>query len=396
MPRLDPKFLSEEECKEIASRQMLSFITLPDAEAEPPTRQIPASSKSLFSLDALPREAIEKESPFFNWVSHDIYDVDGLLLFREQVLDIGSGNEWSVSVAASDLLRTQVHCVYGGPSTNLEALREGALAQLRNHPDLEPVIVKGEKNVRLVSYSYPNLGILCYSRKNPAAKFVIKLVDFTIIPVEPYEPPENPESLNTVWSPYDIVVRSTIAYFRWLWERNMGLLPKLPKTSKKLADAIGRARASIREEMITTPALRLIPQKQSYYCAPASAQMILVQHGITDESQAAIAHAMQTDPDDGTTPDNQVKGFNKLAAGILKAVPEPHPTFEKARLEIRAHRPFKMGDPGHALAVGGYKAEAGGKNWLYINDPEPTNKGRVRHEPWGANFPSDFMYVRPV
>jgi hypothetical protein len=396
VPRLDPKFLSEQECKEIATRQMLSFITLPDAETERPPHQIPASRQSLFSLDALPRGAIEERPPFFNWMSRDIYDVDGLLLFREQMLDLGDGNEWCVRVAASDLLRTPVDCIYGGPSMNLEALKERALEELRNHFDLAPLIVEGENDVRLVSYNDPSLGILCYSRENPDAKFAIKLLDLTVIPVKPYESPENPESLITVWSPYDIVTRSTIAYFRRLWERNMDLLPKLPKTRKKLVNAIGRARASILDERMTAPALPLIPQKQSFLCAPASAKMILGQHGIQDLSQAAIARAMHTDHHHGTTPENQVNGLNNLVAGILRAVPEPQPTFEKAQSEIRANLPFKIGDPGHARAVGGYRAEVGGKNWLYINDPEPTNQGRICCESWDARFHGDFMYVRPA
>ena len=393
-----PNFLSEQECKEIATRQMLSFITLPDTEAEAPPQLRLASGKSMFSLDALHDEAIGEGPELFNWKSRDIYDVNGLLLFREQTLDLGSGNEWHVCTAASDLLQTQVWCAcdYDGPAPNVETLIARALAELRDNTDLEPLIVEGEEDIRLVSYSYPNLGIPCYTPTNPASKFVIKLEDLTIIPIEPYTPQKNPESLTAVWSPYEIVVRSPIAQLNKLWKRNRGLLPALPKTLEDLPDAIRAARASILEQHFITPQLTLIPQKTSVSCAAATAQMILKHHGINGTPQLAIADDMHTGSS-GPTPENQLKVVNSLLAGTgLQAVPEPDPSFEKAQIEIRAGRPFKTGGPLHARAVGGFRAEVGDVNWLYIYDPQPENQGKICCERWNAELHNNFMYVKPL
>jgi hypothetical protein len=396
MPRLDPDFLTEQQCKEIATRQILSFITLYDTKAEPPPHQRRASGESLFSFDALPDGAFGKGPALFNWMSHDIYDVDGLLLFRDQALDIGSGYEWCVRVAASDLLRTPVYCINAESRVNIEALKERALAELRNL-DLEPLIVKGEKAIRIVSYSYPNPGILCYSQADPTARFVIDLWDLTILPVNPYERPENPESLTAIWSPYDIVVRSTIAQFRWLWKRNMALLPELPKSRKGLPNAIRKARAYIPGDQMTTPALSPIPQKASNYCAAATAQMIFEQHGEKTFTQVAIADAMQiVAGGDGATPENQVAGINKLVGTKLRAELDDQPSPEKAQCEILADRPFKIGSSIHARAVGGFRVEAGNKTWLHILNPSPTNQGSFCYEPWDVNPYSNFMYVRPL
>jgi hypothetical protein len=213
------------------------------------------------------------------------------------------------------------------------------------------------------------------------------------------------------------VTRSTIAYFRRLWELNMSLLPpSLPTTRKDLPDAIREAtKVAKPEEKTTDPALIPIQQETGFYCAPASAQMILQQHKInlcelvdnTDpcrghgacDAQDVLACYMQTDRHDGTTPENQVSGFNKLSANLklkLTAVREPQPTFDKARSEILANLPFKIGDPGHALAVGGYRLEASGKRWLHLNDPDRINQGGFCADPWDDPFLGDFMYVRPA
>jgi hypothetical protein len=395
-----PNFLSEQECKEIATRQMLSFITLPDTEEEvepPPLRH--ASGKPMFSLDALDDEAIGEGPELFNWKSRDIYDVNGLLLFREQALNLASGNEWHVCIAASDLLQAQVWCAcdYDGSAPNVETLIARALAELRDNTDLEPLIVEGEEDIRLVSYSYPNLGIPCYSLTNPATKFVIKLEDLTIIPLEPYMPQENPESLTAVWSPYNMAVRSPMAQLSERWQQSMNLLPALPNTLEDLPDAIRAARDSIVEQHIITPPLTLIPQKTSVSCAAATAQMLLKHHDIKKvPPQLTIAADMQTGST-GPTPENQIIVVNSLLTGTgLQAVLEQEPSFEKAQIELRAGRPFKTGGPLHARAVGGFRSEVGDVNWLYIYDPQPENQGKICCERWNAELHNNFMYVKPL
>src|SRR5215218_4011612 len=245
---LRPKFLSERESKKVASRQLLSFLFIPDSKREKKrllSAAEPAPSKSLFSLKALPRDAYIKGAALFNWTSRNIYDVDGRLLFRDQTIKLGSGDELQVRTAGSDLLRTPVWSLRAGPASDIEGLIARALAALRNRRDLEPWLVDKETTVRLVCYSYPKIGILCYSRADPATRFVIDLWDLkNIIPLDSAEQHPPPESVITVWSPYDMVVPATLGHFRSLWSRNIALLPVLPKTVRGLPEAIRAARAS--------------------------------------------------------------------------------------------------------------------------------------------------------
>lgn len=403
-PNLQPRFLSEQECKENATRQILSFITLPDTKDGDPPDVRPAPGAPTFSLDDLSDEAFVDGPELFNWKSRDVYDVDGLLLFRTQTLDLRSGGEWHVCAAASDLLQRQAWCICSDQSSGLsdETLIAKALVELRRHRDLEPFIV-GDEDVRLVSYSYPYLGILCYSRSDPGARFILKLGESLVIPVEPYRHSENTDSLTLFWSPYDLVGRHSVAHFRQLWEWNMALLPPLPKSRKDLPSAIREARKSVRDEHIIKPVLELIPQETATTCAVATALMLLKHHGVDRErlkdlgaTYDVIATNMNCQPE-GAPPEDQVREVNRLLALVgskLKAELDRVPGFGKARGELLANRPLKIGG-GHARAAAGFKAQFGGQDWLWIFDPLPEKKGRTCCEAWTEGTPRDFMYVRP-
>jgi hypothetical protein len=409
-PEFQPNFLNEQDCKENATRQLLSFITLPSTEAETPPPLETATDEVFFPYDALTDEAFTSGPELFNWKSRDIYDVDGLLLFRDMTLDLGSGREWHVRTAASDLLQTQVLCMcdHQAPALSDKAQIENALRELRRYPDLEPFIVDEKENVRLVAYSNPNLGILCYSRKYPAARFVSKLGEPLIIQVKPYEPPAHPESLLSVWSPYDTVERHTIARLRQLWEENMARLPLLPKNREELQGAIRKAHVPGIVEHMVKPPLKLIAQQSEKSCAVASALMLLTHHGISLERLGQlnppvryqdIAHRMKCDINNGALPEAQLTEINRLldlVGSNLEAVLDRDPTFDEAREELVADRPVKFGVPGHARAVAGFRAEPGDRNWLWLYDPLPPNQGEICLVPWTEGTNQDFIYVKPL
>lgn len=400
---LEPHLLDEQQCKEHATRQVLSFITLPDTKEGDPPDVRPAPGAPSFSLEDLPDEAFSGGRELFNWKSRDIYDVDGLLLFRDLTLDIGRGRELHVRTAASDLLQTQVWCkCFKGPfAPGDKALIENALKELRRYPDLEPFIVDEEENVRLVAYNHPDTGVLCYSRRDPHKRFVSKLGELLIIPIEPSQPPENPESLFAVWSPYDTVGRHSVAHLRGVWEQNLALLPPLPKNREVLPDKIREARKSVMDERVILE-VPFVSQETPKTCAVASALMLLSHHGITRKrledlgaTYAVIATNMKCDINNGAAPKDQVIEVNRLlalAGSQLKAEPDTTPTFAKARDELTARRPLKIGD-GHARVAAGFK-ELGGQDWLWIYDPLPENQGRKCCVPWTESTPRDFMYVR--
>lgn len=396
---LRPGFLSEQESKEVASRQLLSFLFIPPSKEEKKRVSCSAGtapSKSLFSFKALPKNAFTKGSALFNWSSRNIYDVDGRLLFRDQTIRLGSGNELQVRTAGSDLLRTPVWSIRAGAASDIEALIAKALSVIRRRRNLEPLLVDNEATVRLVCYSYPKLGILCYSRTDPATRFVIDLWDLIIIPLDSSERHPPPESVITIWSPYDMVVPATLGQFRSQWNRRMALLPVLPKTVRDLPNAIMKARSSILEEHTTNPELIRIAQTNNVRCAAATAQMILQHHGIT-RRQHVIALAMNTNSSSGAEPLDQVKAIPGLTNNQLQATLDKETSFSEAKMEILQNRPFKTGGAGHARACGGFKLEEGDKNWLYIYDPWPSNtkEDNIYYEAWDVDYHANYMYVQP-
>lgn len=394
-----PEFLSEEESRILASRRMLSFLTPPPrkSKAHVLAKQRRAPSKSLFSLGALPEDAMGERPEIFNWTSRDIYDFVGRLVFRDLTIDLGSGNEWRVRTAASEWLRSPVWSLKAGRTLNVKSLMKKALVQIKSKPDLKPLIVEGEESVRLVCYSYPKLGILLVSRTDPGARFIIDIGNLNIIPVAASAREDSLESIKAVWSPYDIVGRSNIAKFRSLWKQNVSSLPKLPKTAMGLSKAIAVANRLVKAEVTTNPEITLVPQQTETFCACATAKMILKHHGIS-KSQDAIAEAMGTGPD-GTLPENQVNAIPYLSDYMLLAEADPTTSFGEATDEICQNRPFKTGNIIHARACGGFKVEEGeqgDQNSLYIYDPWPAGQGCIYYETWEVSHHVDYMYVRPA
>ena len=396
MPTLDLRleFLNEEETKKIATRQMLSFLRPasepPEEDVEPLLRRH-APSEALFSLGALPEGSFTEGPALFDWQSRDIYDVDGRLMLRDHTIDLGEGNEWRVRCAVSNLLRTPVWTVRAHRNLNVDGRIEKALAALRENPDLKPKFVDDETTVRLVSHNYPKLGILC-ERSDDSTNFVYDIGDSTIIPVHSNEEEINPESDTLIWSPYDIVVSSTIVRFRSIWYRDLTALPELPESVNDLPMAIVKAQGKIEQKHLTRPEVQLSPQENPQFCAPASAQMIMHHHGV-NKSQDEIWAAMKKNPQGGVNPEDQVPAIFQVSKGVLRAEGDDTVSFEEAQREICAHRPFKAAVPQHARVCGGFRVDVDGKTWLYIYNPEPLLQGGIYWEAFEANRLNDFMYV---
>ncbi|HET7114090.1 MAG TPA: hypothetical protein VFI57_10615 [Pyrinomonadaceae bacterium] len=388
-----PRFLTEQQSKEIATRQILSFLFI--GPTEPGGRRGKrgrAPSKALFAYGKIPKERFTDARHLLDWRSRRIYDVDGVLLFWDQTLELDKTNSLHVRVAASDLLRTPVWMVRAGETWNIDGLISKAVSVVETKPELELVFAPGEKTPRLICYGYPNLGILCASRNQPNLRFVVDLFDLTFIPVARVES-DVAESVKIVWSPYDMVTRGTVAHFRSLSKREADSLPPLPVSTQRVPSAIGLARLTIVEELTTDPELVREGQINNTFCAPATARMILLQHQI-DKSQALIAGIMGTSSQ-GTLPVNQANAITSLTSNALVGSLDVTTSFSEAKEEIRQNRPFKTGGIAHARACCGFRVDADGKEWLYIYDPLPANRGAIYFENWLASYHCNYMYVRP-
>jgi hypothetical protein len=388
----NPVFLSDSESKEIATRQLLSFLSVTEEES-----QKRAPSKKLFSLSKIPTDAITDAPLLFKWKSRPIYDVDGVLLFWDQSIELDDANSLTVRTAASDLLRTPVWSVRAGEKQDLDTLISKAREALGDSPELEPVLVDHETTPRMICYAYPRLGMLAASRTQPSVRFILDLWERKPIPVEkpPHGAESEPreESVSTIWSPYDLVTRATVDRFRARFRRQRGSLPRLPTSPEQLRPAVAAARATI-EELTTDPELSpKIGQTKSSFCAPATMQMILRHHHV-NKTQRQIADEMDTTPD-GTRPEDQADAVDNLTSDTFVGLLDKTTSFTEAKDEIRANRPFKTGDIGHARACCGFMIETNIREWLYIYDPLPVDAGDIYFESWEANYHWDYIYVRP-
>lgn len=377
-----PTYLTQQQSRLFASRQMLTFLFVPEG----PDTDDPF--EDLFSVDSLPENAFTDDHELFNWKSRTIYDVDGLELFHDHSIELGSENEITVRVASSERLGTPVWSVSSGRKY-VDRLTEKTLAFISSKPELDPVSGPGKPKVMIVCYSYPKLGILCRSGK-AKERVVVDLADPIIIPVDRPEEPKYP-SLKTVWSPYDKVTRGRIGFNRWFWHRKVASLPEWKVTRENLRPQVIMFMQSVVKKH-TEPKLSLVGQQTDFYCAPATAHMILKQHG-QDISQNDIADIMGTDPGFGSGLQAQEDAIAALTGGSLEGDLDHSETFAKAKSEIDANRPFKSGTvTDHARACGGYKL-AGDTRSLRVFDPWPSNQGEVRWEDWDAGIHENFMYV---
>jgi hypothetical protein len=394
----------EETSRLYASRQILHFLFLPetyDDDGHCLARRR-AASKSLFSIEAIPPDAFNEGRDLFPWKTRPIYDVDGELLFRDQTLSLGPERELRVRTAASELLRSPVWSVRAGEAVNIGGLISKALSFVKAKGDLEPEMIGDEQTPRVICYGYPKLGILCRMKDNPNQRIIIDLWELVRIPVDVDDKEAPLEFVRTVWSPFDYVTRGKRANLRARWSKNVAALPRLPDRFGTLADlikAIQEAGGSVQESRITSPELQLEKQATSYFCAAATAKMILDFYGIqmagAELSQNTIYGAMGVG-ETGALPQRQVDAIPGLTDNALSALLDDQPFFPEAAAEIRADRPFKAGTVGHARACGGFLIEEGDRKWFYIYDPYPENVGAIYYEAFEIGYYVNYMFIQRV
>jgi len=397
---LESTFVTEEDSRLYASQQILLFLSVPeDHDDHQPFTAKERARESLVPFDKIPPDAFSNNKGLFRWTTRPIYDIDGLLLFRDQTLSLGPGEELHVRTAASELLRTPVWSVRAGPAVDIDLLLNKALSIVKETKDLEPVMVGHEETPRLICYNYPKLGFLCRSKKRPGVRFVFDLWERQVIPAD-FDDIDTPlEYVRMVWSPFDYVTRGKRAHLREGFGDNVASLPRLPERIEDLIAFLEEAGRSIEQWKITDPRLELESQQTHYYCAAATAKMILDFYGIRTaganiELTQDQIYAAMGDGESGALPKQQVSAIPILTGNTLTASLDVDPVFTEAAEEILNDRPFKTGTAGHAKACGGFLLEVSGKQWLYIYDPYPANEGCVYYEAWEIGYYLNYMYVQ--
>ncbi|NMX21525.1 hypothetical protein C5S30_03650 [ANME-1 cluster archaeon GoMg4] len=124
----------------------------------------------------------------------------------------------------------------------------------------------------------------------------------------------------------------------------------------------------------------LYGQETTYYCAPASAQMILSYHGY-QYTQSQIAEAMGTTTS-GTPTGNIPTGIEEVTNNQVDAWNDWSWGWGTVTNEINNNHPYMSNIAGHARAVRGYYYDTE-RPWIKyqrINDPWPVGQGEDRWE----------------
>lgn len=351
-----------------------------------------------------------------------IHDINGQVLFYEFGVMDGKKMVGYFRASASKIIGSAVPIVGLGPRT-WDPGKAGTAAKekvKKRFPKTK--IIKTE----LVCYSYPRMGVRVYFEDPKLGKksLIVDVGDFSF--VENFGADELEGS--TAWSFYREVAEKNAVNNEQLWEQTDKDLEAAKSATPKIVDSALTARELPKLKHTFIPELEfpisfiswrtikfsfrcnthdcfeLYAQKNNWYCAVATGQMILDFYRYY-YSQDDIADAMGTIDYVGTYNSGQVQGYESLSKNCLDATYDNTANWSEAKAEIDANRPLKSGVPGHARACAGWKREniclwpGPCKRWLKIYDPSPPNPdicsgGSIYWEDWDTKTHTNFIYVR--
>jgi hypothetical protein len=278
------------------------------------------------------------------------------------------------------------------------------------------------KDVKLVCYSYPKIGVM-FEAVDPtgaACRYIFDIASLAAVPekkpgreIEGFYAWSYLESLTeqvkTAQSKrYEIINKK----LREIPERDRNAMLKAEVFAKyaKSAYVIGQISLMKTKQLQFCPHYNyneaqshhcfvLHAQQRNDYCAVATCQMILCYYRYY-YTQDQIAPALGYGP--GGCPSDQSPGYEQLSCNHLDATYDTTATFSEAITQINALHPFKSGISGHARACAGYSYNIlFGTNRLYIYDPWPWNAdyklgGAVYWEDWDSINHTNYVFTKPT
>src|SRR5690606_25663425 len=201
------------------------------------------------------------------------------------------------------------------------------------------------------------------------------------------------ETKRGIWSIYEHRLKNGIDKNLKNWQESDDLTKSIEQKATNMEVNIS---TPITEEQIeklsdnimvtaTTKTLNvpLYGQETSYYCGPASAQMIAKYYGVS-HTQNYIYGVMGGVAPNGLSVSKQFTYYIS-SQGLYKtnSLKDYDLTFGEVITEINNNRPFKSGTVSHARACVGYYS-APGDQVLALNDPAPMGSGSYKLEAFGS------------
>lgn len=342
-----------------------------------------------------------------------VYDLNGQPLFYDLPVTGPDG-------APLGMVRASAATPLGDPvlSVYLGAVRWSVSRATRQATEVVTREYKGQVlKATLVCYAYPKLGVAVEWKKARGSpqRTIFDISDFSVVPEAVGQDLRGPGAVSLYDSIPEPAVVPAIEGFR-LHDKLVAEVEK--RSALKLDKRLGprdfeKIQASVVGiiQMWTTRILTfcshayshecffLHGQETSVWCTVATGQMML-DFWRYYYSQTQIASAMGTGSG-GTGWTGEENGFKSLTNNHFDSKSDFSPTFDKAKAEINANRPFDYSYSYHSMACAGYSEQnvylVGTQpvKQVYLYDPWPVSKGAIRWETWGAGpAVAGFVYLR--
>lgn len=355
-----------------------------------------------------------------------IFDINGAPLFYDYTIKKGNEVLGTARAVASKILGAPVIAHEIGPRYwDYDASVKKLTPKVKKELPKEKIV-----GTKLVCYSYPKLGVMFEmgDEQERRKNLIFDIADLSLIPEKP---PRRGVEGPYAWSFYESlpedIRKSRLKRYDLsdVWRRK---IPERVKIDLRAAQPLARL-VNIKELMCqlhlnVTKQLQfcdhyrydaarshhcfvLHGQQRNNYCAVATCQMILCYYRYyytQDQIAPALNYSPATPLDPGGCPANTSAGYEQLSNNHLDATFDASPTWKKARDEIDALHPFKIGADGHARACAGYSyidwiCDGVTDRRLYIYDPWPWDAdyrlgGAVYWEDWGSQVYNNYIFAQ--
>ncbi|WP_445475715.1 C39 family peptidase [Methanococcoides methylutens] len=227
------------------------------------------------------------------------------------------------------------------------------------------------QSTKMVVYSYPKYGAMSLVIDKTTGDKHRVIVDAYSLELMPDKRATEKEP--GIWSVYDSISEDVVGENVAKWEEGVEIVQAMEEPFFGMQESL-----SAPYKKLSVP---LYGQEESYYCAPATAQMIAKYYGVT-HAQADIIAIMGGD-ENGCSDSEQLT-YYKASNGLDKdgSYIDSSPTFNEVVSEIDNNRPLKSGVSNHARVCTGYRTTVYGLQYIFINDPWPVGYGMSREELW--------------
>ena len=382
---------------------LVGMVLMPAASAQKEDNYSLTAEEAFKHANAHMAKFIATDAPYFeNWTGASIdpkplelYDPTGQKLYYQFSVYKNNNLVGIIDIGADKKLGQTVQLVELNPKPfdATEAMKKSIEIAKNEHPDGKI------KLTQMVVYDYPLIGAMTVVKDKTTGDEYRIFVDVHTLDVVPDEPAT--ETKRGIWSIYEQRLKNGIDENLKNWQEsdnltksveykaaNLEINMSTPITEENMEKLSSNVVTTATTNTLNVP---LYGGEKTYYCGPATAQMIAKYYGVS-HTQDYIYGIMGATAPQGTTVNHQFTYYTS-SQGLAKthSAKDYDLYFGEVVTEINNNRPIKSGVSGHARACVGYYYDTG-EQLLALNDPSPQWTGSYQLEAFGSEI--NRIYVR--